>query len=154
MESNRIHGVFLVDPDTKPEKIQLGFRGMSHKTVFPTSEVWWDLDVWTTPHFLNLTLEHDLDYYGVEIDPGDTRTLRGVEIWYEILFSCSYEADVSIEEFRGAFKLDYHFEQVDHEPVDWWIVSEVQVYASSIEELEEKIEEVAPEHRAPWEQPK
>ena len=147
-ESNRIQGVFLVDPATKPEEIQLGFRGLSHSSGFPTTDVWWDLDVWSTPHFLNLTLEHDLSYYGVEIEPGDQRVLRGVEIWYEILFSCSYDTDVTIDEFRDAFELKYYFEPASHVSVDWWIVSEVSAHASTVEELDLKFEQVSGDHRA------
>lgn len=150
LESNRIQGVFLVDADTKPEDIQLRLVWDSQNAA-GTSVSGWDVDVetWTTPRFLDLTLEEDIEFYGHEpLEPGDPRVFRGVETWYDVSLQCSSEANVTIDEFRDALNLKYHFEPLDHDVIDWWLVSEVQSYASTLEGVEKKFAQSNSEHLA------
>lgn len=150
LESNRIQGVFLVDAFTKPEDIQLRLVWDS-QNVSGTSVSGWDVDAetWTTPRFLDLTLKEDIEFYGHEpLEPGDPRVFRGIETWYDVSLQCSSEANLTIEEFREALNLKYHFEPLDHDVIDWWLVSEVQSYASTLEEVEKKFAESNSEHLA------
>jgi len=137
--SERIQGVFLVDAEVSAEEVGLSRgwerRESPHVGVGELA-IAIDTDSWTLPDFLDLSLEHDFEYYGVEVDTEDTRVPKGVEIWQDLHLQVSYDAPVSAEEFFETLTLDYYFTTADHDPVHWWIVSEITAYGSTLEELE------------------
>ena len=149
LESTRVHGVFLVDPEAKPQEIQLSMIWVGRTSPFTTltgTNV--DSEIWTTPRFFDFTLEHDLEYYGVEVEPEDTRILRGVEIWYEIWLHCSFDAEITLQQFHETLNLDYYLAPADHDVVEWWNVSQNHVHGATLDELDAAFFQGNPEHLA------
>jgi len=145
--SHRIRGVFLVEPETDPRTVGLmrmwEERSSPHIDIQKSSI---ETDSWSLPSFLDIELEGDLDYFGISLDADDVRVAKGIEWWHELSFHGTYDADVDIDEVRKNLALEWYYSVSDFDDVDWSIESKVEVYGSSLEEVEERFSSTNLEH--------